>query len=340
MDGDYVVQVSGHNTETAINPYVLRVRGFTPDDPMFCSARTFPHAAPPAGAAPAVGTDVNTIFLTNPSRLAATHGQDAADGIAGELQATVDYLNADTTKGLKAAVVPVDAYAAVQEAYDAWDANPCSVPGANGVTAAITGVLAGLRSAGNDLDYVTLVGGDDLLPMGRVADLTRVGNESEYASTFQGAPNPLAASSTGGFTLTDDPYGDPSPTSMGNGNSLFVPQISVGRLVETPDEITGALTAYRSAAGVLDTHTALVSGYDFLSDGALSAAERLKTGGHTVDRSLIDEPGTSTPWTSAALLGKLFPSGEATPMLASVNAHYDHQALLSSAGDAGDGSDL
>ena len=340
VDGDYVVQVSGHNTETAINPYVLRVRGFTPDDPMFCSARTFPHAAPPAGAAPAVGTDVNTIFLTNPSRLAATHGQDAADGIAGELQATVDYLNADTTKGLKAAVVPVDAYAAVQEAYDAWDANPCSVPGANGVTAAITGVLAGLRSAGNDLDYVTLVGGDDLLPMGRVADLTRVGNESEYASTFQGAPNPLAASSTGGFTLTDDPYGDPSPTSMGNGNSLFVPQISVGRLVETPAEITGALTAYRSAAGVLDTHTALVSGYDFLSDGALSAAERLKTGGHTVDRSLIDEPGTSTPWTSAALLGKLFPSGEATPMLASVNAHYDHQALLSSAGDAGDGSDL
>ncbi len=338
VDGDYIVQVSGHNTESSVNPYTIRVRGFTPEDPTQCTPRTLTLVAPTA-TAEALDPGTNTVFLTNPSRLAATYGQTAATEVAAKLADTVGYLRMNLQKGLTPAVVPVDIYPAVREAYAAWDANPCSVPAANAVTAALTGVLEEVRSAGNDLKYVTLVGGDDILPMGRVPDLARVANESGYADNFLGADNPLSASTAGGYTLSDDPYGDTSPTSLTNGGSLFIPRVAVGRLVETPAEIGAALAAYIAKEGTLDTSTGLVSGYDFLSDGATATADRLAVGGRNVDR-LIDPPGTTPGWSGQNLLDRLFPTGHASPLVASLNAHYDHQALLSSAGDLTDGNDL
>lgn len=176
-------------------------------------------------------------------------------------------------------------------------------------------------------------------PWGRVPDLSRVANESGYADNFLGADNPLSASTAGGYTLSDDPYGDTSPTSLTNGGSLFIPRVAVGRLVETPAEIGAALAAYIAKEGTLDTSTGLVSGYDFLSDGATATADRLAVDGRTVDR-LIDPPGTTPGWSGQNLLDSLFPTGHASPLVASLNAHYDHQALLSSAGDLTDGNDL
>ena len=338
VNGDYMIAVSGYNGATSPDPYLVRARVFTPTDEASCAARTFPNPTPPAGAIPAIAADVNTVFLTNPSRLAATYGQVAADGVATKLAALV--VNA-ATKGLKAAIVPVDAYPGVGATYTAWDANPCSVSAANGVATAITGVLQAVRTAAPGLTYVSLVGGDDILPMGRTPDLTRVANESDYASTFGNARNPISAAEAAGYTLTDDVYGDTSPTSIGDGNSLFVPRLAVGRLVETPSEIGALLQAYLDDAdGKLDTGTALVAGYDFLADGAHAVANRLSTGGRTVDGSLIDDPGAAAPWTSTDLLAKLFPTGGASPLIASLNAHYDHTALLPSAGNTGADGDL
>ena len=48
-----------------------------------------------------------------------------------------------------------------------------------------------------------------------------------------------------------------------------MPDLPVGRLVETPAEITGMIDAFL-ADSVLDPTTSLVTGYDFLTDGATS----------------------------------------------------------------------
>lgn len=339
VDGDYIVQVSSYNAERSPDPYVLRVRGITPETDPSCSPRTFTHPMGPRGAGSPVDPSVNAIFLTNPSRLAATYGPDAANSVGSRLDYLVDYLNDNPQLGIVPAIVPVDGDPGVREAYAQWDSTPCSVSAANGVTASITQVLKGLRESGVTPAYITVVGGDDIVPMGRVPDLTRIANQAEYASTFRDTQNPISAAEAGGFTLTDDPYGDAAPTSLGNGSTMFVPQAAVGRLVEGPDEILAAINAYVAKAGLLDSGTALVSGYDFLADGAQATSARLAAPGRLMD-SLIDPPGTTPGWTGSQLMAKLFPSTGDAPLVASLNAHYDHQALQSAAGDAAGSVDL
>jgi hypothetical protein len=335
VDGDYVIQVTGYNGASSNDPYLVRARVFTPTDEASCAPRTL--SVPGAGAPPTIDPDVNTVLLTHPGRLEATYGAGEADLVAASLSALV----ADAAAhGIHAQVVPVDAYPGVGDAYAAWDANPCSVSGANAVATAITGVLQAVRAAAPGLAYVTLVGGDDILPMGRVPDLTRIANESDYAGTFE-ADNPISAAQAAGFLLTDDGYGDTSPTAIGNGTSLFVPRLAVGRLVEHPTEIVSLLQAYiDDADGTLDTGTGMVAGYDFLHDGAAAVASRLTAGGRTVDATLNDPYEAPEPWTSADLLARLLPATAASPGIASANAHYDHTALLPSAGNTGADGDL
>ena len=333
VDGAYTVQVTGYGAATSPNPYLLRVRAFTPADEATCPARVFANGAPTSTSSiPTIGSDVNALILTNPSRLAATYGAGASS--VGTSLADLRTWLADPAQAAvatKAAVVPLDAYTDVQTAYQAWDANPCSVSAANQVASSVTAVIAGIRAQHPGISSITIVGGDDIIPMGRVADLTRVSNESEYASTFAASPNPLSAAEAAGYTLTDDNYGDPSPTPIGNGSNVYIPRLAVGRLVETPVEITGQITKFKTNSGVLYTPTGLVTGYDFLADGAKAVAIRLANG-RNIDSSLIDDGSAAAPWTKAQLQSKLFPSGGAMPLVDSINAHYDHTALLTDAG--------
>ena len=336
VDGDYTVQVTGYGQAISPNPYLVRVRAFTQAAEATCPARVFANGmGTPTSSIPTIGSDVNALILTNPSRLAATYGPGAsgADGVASSLTGFVSWLGdpAQAALGTKAAVIPLDAYTDVQSAYQAWDNNPCSVSAANKVASSITAVIAGIRLAHPGISSITIIGGDDIIPMGRVADLTRVSNESEYASTFAASPNPLSAAEAAGYTLTDDNYADPSPTPLGNGSNVYIPRFAVGRLLETPADINGQITKFKNTNGVLYTPTGLVTGYDFLADGARAVASRLGPN-RSIDSTLIDSGSAGSPWTKAQLQSVLFPSGGAMPLVDSINAHYDHTALLSDAG--------
>ena len=85
--------------------------------------------------------------------------------------------------------------------------------------------------------------------------------------------------------LSDDPLGlvstvRPADLSL----SLFLPDLSVGRLVETPAEITTTIATFIGQDGVLDLSTldpatgrkVLVTGYDFLQDSAALIRDRWK----------------------------------------------------------------
>jgi uncharacterized protein YjbI with pentapeptide repeats len=337
VTGNYVVAVSGYNGATSVNPYLLRVRATTPPPATTCAARTFPNTMPAPGSAPTIPAGTNTLILTAPTRLTATFGAAATTQITDAVASLTSYLGAHTSLGVNAALVPLDAYPAVEAAYHAWDAAPCAVTRANDVVREITQVIADIRAANPGLAYITVLGGDDIVPMGRVVDLTRISNESEYASVFGSTSNPIAAAQAGGYTLTDDALGDPAPIAIGNGSDLFVPRMAVGRLVETPAEIVGQLASFGAHNGTLDTHTGLVAGYDFLADGAHAVADRLGAPGRSVE-TLIDDYGTpaADTWNGADLLGAMFPAGDATPLVASINAHYDHNALQPSK----EGSDI
>jgi hypothetical protein len=331
--GRYLVQVTAAPGEVSgAAPYLLRTGiGAAPSLPP-CEPWAFDHAPGPRGQAPApsalpAGTD--TLVLLNQQRVRAAFGPDA---LADVLDAVAALGAAGL--GVTPAVVAVDDVAA--DAYAAWDttAGRCSPASANGVVAAIGGYVDQVLARDDlDLQHVVLVGGDDQIPMARLPDRARLSNQYGYAARFPGAANELVAAFAGGYLLSDDPYGDRAPLTTEAG-PVFASTLSVGRLVEDADDIVAALRDFVTWEGRLDPATAsspLVSGYDFLDDGAEAVATGLEAAGRgTVDR-LISPPAAAQPWTAVELLDALR-GGDQTPRpvpsIASVNAHYDHQRIL------------
>ncbi len=100
--------------------------------------------------------------------------------------------------------------------------------------------------------------------------------------------------------LSQDAYGSVRDVTL-KGASVPVPDLAVGRLVETPAEISAALDRYAALdAGTLPTPTsALVTGYDFLTDAADEVTSQLEAGlgTGTTDTLVTDRdvaPGTTT----------------------------------------------
>ena len=128
--------------------------------------------------------------------------------------------------------------------------------------------------------------------------------------------------------LSDDPYGDFDPTEFG-----FSPDVALGRMVETPQQIEAQADAFLDADGIVEPQRSFVTGYDFLSDGATEIFDSLSgavPGGSSESR--IDET-----WTAADALGGLNAPGAG---FLSVNAHYDHYRALPAAAFNGTSPDL
>ena len=100
-----------------------------------------------------------------------------------------------------------------------------------------------------------LVGGDNAIPFFRVPDETKISNESDYYSqltsagalnTGRGAANKtyIGGSTFYRFIQTDNYYADRKPTPW-RGRALYLPELAIGRLVETPDDIWHYLEGLR-----------------------------------------------------------------------------------------------
>ena len=321
--GEYIVQVSGFNGAASTEPYMLRAEVLPPRAPAGCTPRTFPNAGTAAGslttAPPANG--VNTVFVVNRQQLERIYGTTAATGV-------ISSLDNGLGASFPSSVLQVDALSAVQGAYDAWNACPADAGAANAVVTAVGGAIRDFRVAHPTVDYVVLVGGDDVVPFARLDDRTTLSNEEAYARTFA-SDTSLGGSLTTAKMLSDDPYGTTLPVPFFD-RQLYVPEVAVGRLVETPTQIQAQLAAFGS--GEIAAPTALTTGYDFLTDGAQSVRDALQ-GFASVDDQLISET-----WTAGQLQGKLQPASSAPPSVVSINAHADHSRFQAADGsllDAG-----
>jgi len=319
--GTYTIQVSGYNGAFSDRPFTLRVRtqslGLPP-----CTASTFGTKST-AAVAPTLPAGLDTLFVVPTNRLRQLWGDADATALMNRLQAFV----AAQPGGVVAGILPVDA------PYDTWDANRCSPDAANDIARQIGTSIDAVQAANPTLQHLVLVGDDTALPFFRVADGTATANESNYAEGFAGN-NRLVGSLARGYIQTDDPYATARGISL-SGRELFVPELAVGRLVETKDDMVKALDTFTQFNGQLDPATAssaLVTGYDFLSDGSQAVADALTSDGF-VTNSLINETWTTADLTNAFV--------SADPDLASINAHFDHnRALPADQNAAGTQTDL
>lgn len=185
--------------------------------------------------------------------------------------------------------------------------------------------------AGNALEYVVVVGNDGVIPFFRYPDEALLGPEKNYVPPVRD----FTASQAGlklNFVLGQDQYGSECALEL-KSTTIPVPDLAVGRLVETPSEVMGMIDAYlETSGGVVATPTsALVTGYDFLQDSADAVRAQLEAGlGVSADALILDhaQPPTSPlAWTASDLRNVLFNRRHDVIYLA---AHFSSTALLAS----------
>ncbi len=121
------------------------------------------------------------------------------------------------------------------------------------------------------------IGGDATIPFFRYPDEALLAPESQFNA---GVLNTSAsqASLSLNYVLSQDAYGADISVAQ-NANAFPVPDLAVGRLVETASEASTVLGAYLSDAdGVVSASSSLVTGYDFLSDAADAVSDDLAAG--------------------------------------------------------------
>lgn len=342
--GSYTVAVSGYNGSHSDDPFVLRAKQTPPPQLPPCPARTFAFDSNPygggdenqtAGRLPAsIPTTTRTLFLVARNRMSDLYGRPATDAMLAALRASSGPGNFAGRSEIRGAVLEVDGNAAVRAALQAWDANPCSIDAANAVVRAINAVVTTFR-AGRPIQNVILVGTDEALPMARVPDLVSISPEFDEAIDLQFTTQNLtranalyAAAATGHF-LTDKAYASFTQIPW-LARELYLPQVSVGRVGETPLDVQRQVQLYIAANGKLSAETALATGYDFLLDGGTAVRDALDA---------FVEPATPTAllnntWTRSSLEA-VFTSKTPPDDVLSVNAHYSHWQAQPAAPEAG-----
>ncbi len=211
-------------------------------------------------------------------------------------------------------VVDLAAFDAVQRLQDQSDLRNTCPHAVNLTAGAIKRVIDAYWAVNPDLRYVVLAGNDAQIPFFRYPDQTLLGPEQNYDPPMADFTQSQAALRLN-YVLGQDEYG--AGTTLNLGNRRFpVPQLAVGRLVETPAEMITVLDAYlATSAGVVSTPTStLVTGYDFLADAAGAIQAELAAGVGGRNDTLITpaefSPDAPQSWNADALRSALLGNAE------------------------------
>ncbi len=142
---------------------------------------------------------------------------------------------------------------------------------------AIRDIVQAYRAV-NPLEYVVIIGNDDVIPFFRHPDQALLASEKNYVPPVRDT-TASKASLAQGYVLGQDAYGSVLAFSLKD-DAYPLPDLAVGRLVETAAQASGMLTAYLSTANgtVATPSSGLVTGYDFLEDAARAVEGELEAG--------------------------------------------------------------
>jgi IPT/TIG domain/Galactose oxidase, central domain/Kelch motif/Peptidase family C25/S-layer homology domain len=289
---------------------------------------------------------VRTLILWNSDRMrsVAKITPSQASALAGKLQELAD------NPRVQAIVVDLKTVSDLTPLYAVWDLDKSNPDKANAVLFGAGGIhsylTTSLLAAYTGVKYLVLVGDDRIIPMARIVDHTVLLPESTYTSggDLRAGVTTVGQALSADRYLSDDPLAvlDPVATTDLSGN-LFLPDLSVGRLVETPEDITTTIATFISQDGILDLslldpvtgHKVLVTGYDFLSSVASEVSARWKSllatttppsSPGTVDGSLIGGNWGlgSVSAEVSALRTRLSGNGGARYGVMSISGHATH----------------
>ncbi len=301
--GYFYVHVTGKGGAYDLeHPFQLSVQ----TDASVCAPAGQPEVAP-IGSAPAlVGSTAQTVVAWDRPAIVGTDEEKAT--LATKLATLGTVINvADSPR--------------IQQLRAQAEANPTCVYAQNLLASAIRDEIR--AHANTNLKYVVLVGGDSSIPFFRYPDLVDLAPESWYVPPVR-SNTPSDASLRAQYILGQDEYGSSTVLSS-NGFTFPVPDLGVGRLVETAAEASNAIDAYAKLSGqALTPHSSLVTGYDFIADSAQAVKAEVEAGigsGHTSD-SLIN-----SSWTADNLRSYLLDPARKYDLVY-LAGHFDANSLL------------
>ena len=303
-DGDFYIRVRGRNGAYSLAaPFQLNITLL----PGKCgTVQPVPSNITRASAAAGAS---RTILVTDIAGTP-TNATSAAD-VAAERSALSTALATFATAA-GGAVVDVAADARVSLARTQAAANPDCPFAQNILAGEIKAIIDAYRAARPTITSVVLVGNDGVIPFFRYPDQAGLASEKGYVPPVKDT-SASQASLRLGYVLSQDKYGSSVEISL-NDHTFPIPELPVGRLVETAADITGMLNAYPVGGVVATPTSALVTGYDFLADAAAAIGSELTAGLGARGRvdSLIEAgglpPTDPTAWNAAQLRTQLLGS--------------------------------
>ena len=320
--GNFYLRVAGRNGAFSSTPFRLDL-GVTGGPCTGITLNSFPDDTTLTGTPGAA----KTVILTDSTRLNLTSA-----GLGTDLAKL-----ATATGGT---VVDVSQSKKVRDLNAQADAN-ASCPYAKNLAAqAIRDIVNSYRDTNGTLKYVAIIGGDSVIPFFRYADTAGLGPENGYVPPVLGT-SPSQASLQSNSVLGQDAYGTLKDLTI-KGSVLPVPDLAVGRLVETPAEIDGQVQQFLGLTNqTLPTpKSSLVTGYDFLTGAADTVETTLKAGlGGTArnDQLITNQgvppttvtgasgPSRTTSWTATDLANSLFSAHHDVVFLA---GHFSANSAL------------
>ena len=242
--------------------------------------------------------DVDTLILTDYQRMQDI-GYSAADvtNLQGRINALAAAPVADSNMTAMVRRLNLDTPTALQNARSTWAGNDDSVTNTNDYVAQIDSYIEGLKQGiYPNLQYVILAGAHEVIPMyARVVDDMDTYKEKDWASDLPQTSgyfysiyhDTAGGAAPRGHYLTDSVYGDLSyVTKSYTGETELIPELAVGRLVETPNQIGVLIDEYLASKGRLSrTRMAAIGSHDYM-DGAQQAADHM---GSSADTALIQD---------------------------------------------------
>ncbi len=311
----YVRVVGPYNLET---PFILEV---TATGGVCSAIQPVPDSLPVISGSPPASGSYQTLTLTDSSRLHGTSTEIAAalaslQTLAG--RSDVDGVVVDLADSR---------YRRVAFANTQADQNLACAFAKNTVAKEIKNVIDAYRAANPTLQYIVLAGGADVIPFFQVQDVSGLANEKDYVVPVA----PSTASEAGlksNLVQGQDAYGSQVDIVQA-GHTLALPDLAVGRLVDSASDINAAINAYIATNGVIVPHSSLVTGYDFVGDAAVAIKAELDAGTNSTADTLIQAPGLppSDPsaWTANQLRTKLLGGNFDIAML---SGHFSAGNLL------------
>ena len=291
----YVRVVGPYNLET---PFTLDV---TYQSGICGAVQSVPNATPVTSGVTFPAGPYQTLILTDSGRL---------HGTAGEKSAALSDLNMLSLRNdVNGLVLDLagSSYPRVAFANTQADSNLGCPSAKNTVAAEIKKVIDAYRSQYPTLQYIVLTGGADVIPFFQMPDVSGLANEKDYVP-------PVAASTASEAGLAtnlvqgQDNYGSKLEFTQA-GFTLALPDLAVGRLVDTASDISAAVNAYIATDGLIVPNSSLVTGYDFVGDAAEAMKVLLDDGTNSSADTLIQAPGLPpsdpTAWTADQLLDEL-----------------------------------